>query len=93
MLHPAGTARDARFLGEGECLLLYTDGLSEARCGGRLFGEEGILAAALQLSRPTAKDLAEHVLDAALRHAKGVLRDDVAVDAARLARSSDASEQ
>jgi serine phosphatase RsbU (regulator of sigma subunit) len=93
MLHSACTARDARFLGEGGCLLLYTDGLSEARCEGRLFGEEGILAAALQLSRPTAKDLAEHVLDAALRHAKAVLRDDAAAAAARLAHSPDASQQ
>jgi hypothetical protein len=45
-------------------------------------------ATALELSRPTPKDLAEHVLTAATRYAKGVLQDDVAVVDARLARSS-----
>jgi serine phosphatase RsbU (regulator of sigma subunit) len=73
-------------LGPDESLLLYTDGLSEARYGGEMFGEEGILAAAGELSNPTPQDLAEHVLEAAKRHARGTLQDDVAIITARRAR-------
>lgn len=73
-------------IGEDEYLLLYTDGLSEARSNGRQFGEEGIVAAATELLQSTPQEIAEHLLDAARRYAKGTLQDDVAILVARRER-------
>ncbi|MBE0475800.1 MAG: SpoIIE family protein phosphatase [Coriobacteriia bacterium] len=74
-------------LGAGECLVLYTDGVTEARHGSDLLGAEGLLD---HLSRapadPTA--LADGLLEAAERHARGRLSDDVAIVALSLKREA-----
>jgi sigma-B regulation protein RsbU (phosphoserine phosphatase) len=90
---PVGWHDDAQFtatttqLDGGDAVVLYTDGLSEARTGGALLGVEGIGAALAGGHGDGARALAER-LEAVLR-ADGVeVRDDAAalvleVDAAR----------
>lgn len=74
---------DVRFdLAEHQTLVLYTDGVTEARRGRELFGEARlleVLAASLD-QHPTA--LVEHLREAVLRYA-GDLRDDLQVLALR----------
>jgi serine phosphatase RsbU (regulator of sigma subunit) len=67
----------------GDVLLLYTDGLSEARSGEQLFGEERIAA---MLRRDPGEDLttmAKSLLEAARDFASSPLADDVAILAIR----------
>ena len=59
-------------------LLLYTDGLTEARRGEEEFGERRLVDAAASLRGGSAQDVAEGVRDAALAFA-GSLRDDLMV--------------
>ena len=67
----------------GDLLLLYTDGLTEARMDGNLFGEARLAATfAKNLSRPLG-ELPGALLDAALDFSGGKLRDDVAILAVR----------
>ncbi len=65
----------------GDTLLLYTDGVTEARRGGRLFGE-GRVRRVLRHGA-TAKACLESLLDAVKRHAAGPLKDDAAALAVR----------
>lgn len=63
--------------GDTKLILLYTDGLSEARNSeGALFGAEGITAAIGPLEK-SAQDLAEGIAEAARRHSNGCLTDDM----------------
>jgi phosphoserine phosphatase RsbU/P len=67
----------------GDVLLLYTDGLSEARAGDQLFGEERI---AQLLRRDPGEDLAslcKSLLEAARDFALAPLTDDIAILAIR----------
>jgi serine phosphatase RsbU (regulator of sigma subunit) len=67
----------------GDLLLLYTDGLAEARAGEQLFGEERIAAV---LRRDPGQDtavLCKTLLDAAHDFAEGPLTDDLAILAIR----------
>jgi anti-sigma regulatory factor (Ser/Thr protein kinase) len=63
----------------GESLVLYTDGVIEARDGRDLLGEERLLAAVGECAGLTAQGIADRVLHAAERFAGGNLRDDVAI--------------
>ena len=65
-------------------LVLYTDGVTEARRGTELLGEERLLEIVAGLRGRTAQEVAEAVRDAALAHA-GQLRDDLQVVVVRLA--------
>jgi serine phosphatase RsbU (regulator of sigma subunit) len=79
-LFPAASYRTARFsLPPDRCLVLYTDGVVEARSpDGQEFGTEGLAAAVPRL--PTsAAGVAEVVLKDVLRHTGGRLDDDAAV--------------
>ncbi len=63
----------------GSMLIAYTDGLSEARRDGELFGDARIMEAAYQVHSAPPRAVAEHLIDQALRHAQGRLQDDVAI--------------
>ncbi len=70
-------------LDHGDLLLLYTDGLAEARSGEQLFGEERI-ANALRRDPNAAPDvLAKSLVEAASDFASEPLTDDVAILAIR----------
>jgi serine phosphatase RsbU (regulator of sigma subunit) len=67
-----------------DMLLLYTDGLTEARRDGDLFGEQRLLSKVEEWRAMTPADLARGLYAAAVEHAGGVLADDLAVLALRL---------
>jgi PAS domain S-box-containing protein len=66
-------------LGPGDMLVLYTDGLTEARNAGVLFGVEGAKATLTRHRKASPARLANALVDAALDHAAAPLSDDVAV--------------
>ncbi|MDQ4068693.1 MAG: serine/threonine-protein phosphatase [Actinomycetota bacterium] len=70
-------------LDPGDLLLLYTDGLAEARAGGQLFGEERIAAHMRRDPGVGADVLCKSLLAAARDFATGPIRDDVAILAVR----------
>jgi sigma-B regulation protein RsbU (phosphoserine phosphatase) len=70
-------------LDPGDLLLLYTDGLAEARAGGQLFGEERIAAHVRRDPGVGADVLCKSLLAAARDFATGPIRDDVAILAIR----------
>jgi sigma-B regulation protein RsbU (phosphoserine phosphatase) len=59
-------------------LLLYTDGVTEARRNGELFGEER-LEMLVKNAQSSVEDLPHVVLDEVLSFSGGALEDDVAV--------------
>ena len=67
----------------GDLLLLYTDGLAEARRGEELFGEERIAAAIRRDPGVEADVLCKSLLEAARDFADAPLSDDVAILAVR----------
>jgi serine phosphatase RsbU (regulator of sigma subunit) len=79
-LFPEATYQTARFiLRPGRCLVLYTDGVIEARGpDGQEFGVEGLEAVAPSMSASAAA-VAEVVLKQVLSHSGGHLDDDAAV--------------
>jgi serine phosphatase RsbU (regulator of sigma subunit) len=66
-------------LDPGDMLVLYTDGLTEARKSGVLFGVEGVKATLTRETSAAPVRLANALVDAALHHAAAPLNDDVAV--------------
>jgi len=65
-------------------LVLYTDGVTEARRDGELLGEQRLLEIVSGLRGCSAQEVAERVRDAALEFG-GQLRDDLQVVVLRLA--------
>jgi PAS domain S-box-containing protein len=63
----------------GDTLVLYTDGLTEARKAGVLFGLEGVTATLTSHPDAEPADLANALVGAALAHADAPLSDDVAI--------------
>jgi len=75
-------AEATMLLGKGESLFLYTDGVTEARRDGDLFGEERLLQA---LAAPVAlPELIQQVLDQVLDFQRHLPRDDIALLAIRV---------
>ncbi|MDA8393189.1 MAG: PP2C family protein-serine/threonine phosphatase [Actinomycetota bacterium] len=70
-------------LDPGDLLLLYTDGLTEARSGGAMFGEERIASMLRRDPVQEATALCKSLLAAAQDFASGPLMDDVAIVAVR----------
>jgi PAS domain S-box-containing protein len=66
-------------LAPGDMLVLYTDGLTEARRSGVLFDIEGVKATLTRERDESPERLANALVDAALRHAGAPLNDDVAI--------------
>jgi GAF domain-containing protein len=67
----------------GETLVMYTDGLLDARSDGVPFGEDGVRRVLADDRRRTVDDVAAALTNAAVEHAGGRLVDDVAVLALR----------
>jgi serine phosphatase RsbU (regulator of sigma subunit) len=66
-------------LAPGDALVLYTDGVTEARTGGELFGEERLRRTLAGAPGASAEALAARVEDAVTTFQAGPLRDDMAV--------------
>lgn len=83
-LDPKGsyTSREVR-LNSGDLLLLYTDGLTEARAGELLFGEERVAAMVRRDPGQDVNTLCKSLLEAAQDFASEPLGDDVAIVAIR----------
>jgi phosphoserine phosphatase RsbU/P len=73
-----GLADVRLLLAPGELLLLYTDGVTEARRANEQFGDTR-LRALLTANTGDAHTIVDHVIDAALAHCDGELADDAAV--------------
>ena len=90
---PLGVFADAAWksrhaeMGPGDRLLLYTDGVIEARDGAELFGEAR-LAELLRLAATPVEDVPALILEQVLAFSGGSLGDDVAVLALSLAEPS-----
>jgi serine phosphatase RsbU (regulator of sigma subunit) len=87
---PVGIFRGATYptnravLPDDSCVVLYTDGITDARREGVLFGEERLLEA-VRANRPLgAQALADALLETVKEYAGGVLADDCAVVAVKL---------
>ena len=80
--HAGYTSREVE-LDAGDLLLLYTDGLAEARSGEALFGEDRIGAVLRRDPGQDAHVLCKSLLDAARDFADGPLTDDLAILAIR----------
>jgi GAF domain-containing protein len=66
-----------------DVLFLYTDGLTEARCDGELYGEGRLFAALTSAARLSPRDLAARMVADVTSFACGGLRDDLAILAVR----------
>lgn len=81
---PGVTYRESEaFLGLDELLFLYTDGLTEARRDGELYGEERLFAFLSVLKSRTASDVISASLGDVTSFAGDRLRDDLAILALR----------
>ncbi len=67
----------------GDLVVMYTDGLSEARGGGSQFGEDRIVKTAERELNAPPDVLCKALIDAAKDHAGGVIDDDTAIMAIR----------
>ncbi|MBV9662183.1 MAG: serine/threonine-protein phosphatase [Acidimicrobiales bacterium] len=67
----------------GDVMLMYTDGLAEARSGGQIFGEDRIAAAIRRDPGQDTTTLCKDLLEAARDFASEPLSDDVAILAIR----------
>ncbi len=66
-------------LAPGDTIVLYTDGVTEARNGDAFFGEAGIARVLGTSAGQTAQQVADAVVAAALGFQDGLARDDIAV--------------
>lgn len=66
-------------LGRADTLILYTDGVIEARCDGGLFGEERLVSFIKELQPVSAKLLPQQIFNEVMVCTGGKLSDDVAL--------------
>jgi serine phosphatase RsbU (regulator of sigma subunit) len=71
-------AEESVQLGPGDALVLYTDGITERRNGDAFFADEFLAAIAGGAGR-SARELAQHIEDAAVAFSDAVADDDMAV--------------
>jgi len=87
---PVGIFRGAVYptnraiLPDDTCVVLYTDGITDARIDGSLFGEARLHETVLQHLGLPAQELADMILETVKDYAGGVLADDCAVVTIRL---------
>lgn len=63
----------------GDILVLHTDGITEARANGVLFGQDGLINAMRSCRGCSAKEIAERIYEQAMAHANGQIQDDIAL--------------
>jgi serine phosphatase RsbU (regulator of sigma subunit) len=91
-LDPAGTYTSREVaLAEGDLLLLYTDGLTEAREGGNLFGEDRVAAILRRDPNRSPGQLCQLLLETARDFSAEPLSDDVAILAIRRTAAANVS--
>ena len=61
----------------GETLILYTDGVTEARCDGEFFGEERLVAFLKDLATASAEETTQAIFDETMCFTGGKLSDDL----------------
>jgi sigma-B regulation protein RsbU (phosphoserine phosphatase) len=66
-------------LAPGDVVVLYTDGVTEARRNGEFFGEERLRATIHEVAAKEAQDIADAIVTAALDFQGGDAKDDIAV--------------
>jgi len=87
---PVGIFRGAVYptnraiLPDDTCVVLYTDGITDARLEGKLFGEARLHETVMQHLGLPAQELADTILETVKDYAGGVLGDDCAVVTIRL---------
>lgn len=86
VLDPINIVESEAELRTGETLLLYTDGIPEAGHSDEALGERGLIELCRSAPRLTLAALLEHIEHAALEHAEGSLRDDLALLGMRMSR-------
>jgi sigma-B regulation protein RsbU (phosphoserine phosphatase) len=69
-------------VGEGDTILLYTDGVTEARSGNKFFGEGRTMRTLRYGGSPDS--ITRHLVDAVRRFASAEPRDDMAVVVVRM---------
>ncbi len=67
----------------GDTMVLFSDGLLDARSGSDLFGEEGVYDVLAEIGGGTPKEIVDSLLDRAKNHAQGEPADDIAIVAIR----------
>jgi PAS domain S-box-containing protein len=77
----------------GDALILYTDGLVEARRDGEVFGAARLLEAVGRLSRKPPQELAGALVDAAREFAGTQLSDDIAIVVIRVRSTGSEAEE
>lgn len=79
-LNPAAQIDQSEITVEpGDVLVLYTDGVTEARWEGDMFGSNGLIDAIRGCNDYSPEDLAEHLYQKAKTHARGLVQDDIAI--------------
>jgi len=68
----------------GETMVLYTDGLTEARRGADFFGEQGLVQTLTGQDCSDVQGMVDALISRVTDHAKGRLHDDLAIIALRL---------
>ena len=79
-----GCVEGSRRANGGGGVVLYTDGLTEARKGGQLFGLEGASAALGDLDKPSPAEAIDVLRARSAAFAQGILTDDICLLAARI---------
>lgn len=72
-------------LGPGDVLFMYTDGASEARRGGEIFGEERLAGVLAQAPGTSAAGIVDRIERAVLEFQRSAPRDDIALLALKVA--------
>jgi serine phosphatase RsbU (regulator of sigma subunit) len=71
-------------LPDDSCVVMYTDGMTDARADGATFGEKRLRATITEHAHLPAQELADTLLDTVTAYAGGVLPDDCAVVVVKL---------
>jgi len=81
----AGAFEDVRYrshkleLARGDILIIYTDGITEARSDRGFFGEERLLELIIAMGPARARDVPKHIFARVIGHTGGRLSDDAAI--------------